>query len=291
MKMVLIALLFVTAGANAAVFGTDDRVEAIAKPNFQMQIKSTAIWISNLYIESNRNSSPLSSQFVPAGESLKLDLPILASGEGAGVCSDQKFAEQPVSPVACTGFLVAPDLLVTAGHCAVLENEIHDVVNPYCTDFKWVFNFALDQFGHLPNLNPVSQGQVVGCKKIIYAVENPIFNSVTRTYSFRRDFALIQLDHKVTDHPLIKISRDGVKLGDKLTLIGYPEGLPAKIVTGQVTENSDPNFYRTNFTVFSGDSGGPVLGSNGQVVGILVRQFPDADYVTDPVKNCNRPNV
>ncbi len=270
--------------ASAAVFGTDDRVEAISRPNLFLQTKSTAMWVSNVYV------TPQSAPAVGVLETISLDFPSLA--ENQNLCADEKFAHQPSSPINCTGFLVASDLLVTAGHCSILEGEIAAEANPYCTDFKWMFNFAADAFGRLPDLSRFPLSDLVGCKKVLYAIHNPIYHKETDSYTYVKDFSLIQLDRKVMDHPIIPIAdKPAPAVGDSISLIGYPSGLPAKIVTGSVTETADPNFFRANMTIFGGNSGSPVFNKKGEVIGILVRQFPESDFVLDPIKNCSRSNV
>ena len=40
----------------------------------------------------------------------------LSHGEAYGLCSDQRFIDQPISAF-CSGTLIAPDAVLTAGHC------------------------------------------------------------------------------------------------------------------------------------------------------------------------------
>src|SRR5690606_25377246 len=51
-------------------------------------------------------------------------------------CSSERFTEQP-NPGMCSGFLIAPDLIATAGHCVTLDN--------FCEEYEWVFDYKVDE--------------------------------------------------------------------------------------------------------------------------------------------------
>src|SRR5665647_843873 len=51
------------------------------------------------------------------------------------MCTSEAFAQQPTAPV-CSGFLVGPDTLVTAGHCYNAMGTPEDT----CKQFVWVFD-------------------------------------------------------------------------------------------------------------------------------------------------------
>ena len=72
------------------------------------------------------------------------------------VCKTEKFSEQPIGSL-CTGFLVADDILVTAGHCIKNQND--------CRSHKFVFDYAyidgVKKFKNIPRSN------IFKCKEII----------------------------------------------------------------------------------------------------------------------------
>lgn len=106
-------LLLFSLSASAAIFGTDDRVQPSGA--FRALARSTALQV------------PLN--FVSEGNGkLDLDFSALSDRSNYNFCSDEPFASEKVSPIACTGFLVAPDLLVTAGHCAVNWTKVENTV-------------------------------------------------------------------------------------------------------------------------------------------------------------------
>jgi hypothetical protein len=56
--------------------------------------------------------------------------------EAYGVCANEPNA-QDLTIGKCTGFLVGPDLLVTAGHCVTSDFSCKE-------DYKWIFEFRDD---------------------------------------------------------------------------------------------------------------------------------------------------
>ena len=50
------------------------------------------------------------------------------------LCKNEKFLNQP-SGANCTGFLIAEDKLLTAGHCVSFDSD--------CEEFYWVFDLKL----------------------------------------------------------------------------------------------------------------------------------------------------
>src|SRR5690606_18271087 len=76
------------------------------------------------------------------------------------VCSDEKFVRQQTG-AKCTGFLIAPDIMVTAGHCISHESE--------CQDFQWAFDYKYNTASMSKNLVFESH-QLVRCTKILNRV-------------------------------------------------------------------------------------------------------------------------
>ncbi|MBC7171155.1 MAG: trypsin-like serine protease, partial [Polyangiaceae bacterium] len=60
--------------------------------------------------------------------------------QGAPLCPDERYATQPSSAF-CSGALVAPDLVLTAGHCVRTQAA--------CDDTALVFGFAMEAPGVL----------------------------------------------------------------------------------------------------------------------------------------------
>jgi hypothetical protein len=73
-----------------------------------------------------------------------------------GICAKERFSQQ-ISAANCSGFLVAPNILVTAGHCIKSNFD--------CTSFKWVFDYKVDHSEQREVTVPKTS--VYSCKKII----------------------------------------------------------------------------------------------------------------------------
>ncbi len=194
--------------------------------------------------------------------------PKLSDPWGANVCSDEKFAEQPVI-ADCSGFLVAEDLLVTAGHCVVYPGiEVKNKVTDQCQEYQWLFDYEINGEDNM-DLQKVNNQKLYNCKKVIHAKLDD-----------DHDFALIQLDRKVTDRNFLKVRKSGkIEKNTPLYVIGHPSGLPKKYAPGaKVLSTSVKEFFSTNLDTFGGNSGSPVFNAKtNEVEGILVRG--KTDYV------------
>ena len=94
------------------------------------------------------------------------------------------------------------------------------------------------------------------------------------------DFALIQLDRKVTDRRVLEIRKKGkISKGEPLVVIGHPTGIPTKIADGANVRSLDGTYFTANLDTYGGNSGSAVFNANtGVVEGILVRGA--TDYVS-----------
>lgn len=182
-------------------------------------------------------------------------------GQRKNLCDGEKFSDQYTLPI-CSGFLVGPDLLVTAGHC--LNKE----------DFKnraWIFGYNRE---YAYNPTPVFSKDIVYYTKEVLLWEK---NALTK-----KDFAVVRLDRKVNGVKTLKIRNTGkIAEGDSLVIIGHPSGLPTKISPGaKVLDASEETVIKTNLDSFGGNSGSAVINlDTGKVEGILVSGAPD--YVAD----------
>ncbi len=185
-----------------------------------------------------------------------------------GFCPTERFINQP-SPSVCSSFLIAPDLVVTAGHCALQKGA--------CENFKWVFDFKVDPLAGNAGFG-IPEGHIFSCKKIISASLNNLAGI---------DYGLIQLDRKVVGRKPLKLRTEGkINLGEKLVVIGNPSGLPLKVTEGgEVRAKGNPFYFEASLDTYQGNSGSVVINAQTlEVEGILVRG--DTDFVFDQKNSC-----
>lgn len=185
-------------------------------------------------------------------------------GMEQGLCEGEKFAEQKTTSD-CSGFLVAPDIVVTAGHCAH-EALTHKIVFDYLSKADGV------------SLERISKDQVYETKKILKSVDQPLQNL---------DFTIIQLDRPVLDREPLKLRSEGnIQVGEAVILIGSPLGIPLKVdLGGKVRSLEGETSFKTTTDSYNGNSGSPVINArSGEVEGILSDGETDLDY--DDVNKC-----
>jgi Trypsin-like peptidase domain len=190
--------------------------------------------------------------------------------EGLNICPEENYSSLPIVS-SCTAFLVAEDLIVTAGHC--IKDKYDCQRQTWLLDYKDAGDFSSSS-GFITFTNE----QSFTCKEL-----------VSHSVGVNLDFALIKLDRPVTGRKPLKLRREGkVDSDENLYMIGHPLGLPKMITSNiKVRDNSLPNFFKTTADAFSGNSGSPVLGAHsGLVEGILIRGEDDFKY--DPIAGCQR---
>ena len=173
--MKFIALLALTLSVSAfakttpvdkVIYGQDDRLDIFeSNDNLMKELSlSTAVQILNRNLV---ETTP--GQYTVKAETLA----------ESGMCKNERFANQPTAGN-CSGFLVAGDKLVTAGHCI---NSDFD-----CQGHYWVFDFANKEKEE--KTFTFNKDQVYRCSKIIE----------------RKKDSMTQADYAVVKLSLIHIS-------------------------------------------------------------------------------------
>jgi len=188
-------------------------------------------------------------------------LPLLHFGTGYSLCPGQKFFDQPVGSF-CTASLVAPDLVLTAGHCAPTPAS--------CPGKNFVFGFEMGANGEWPAKVPASD--VYTCAEIVASSNGDT-----------RDFAVIRLDRPVTGREPLALNRQAPPgPGAAVFVIGTPMGLPLKVADGARVRKVETDSFMTDLDTFGGNSGSPVFnGGTGLIEGILIAGGQDLELIND----------
>ena len=257
----LFSSLFLLSGhtQDKVIYGQDNRKDLyeVKNPTYLEYARATAAQMP---------ASSLSSTLGPEIQILGRTL------QSRNVCAKERFSNQ-ITAARCSGFLVAPDLIMTAGHCVKDQND--------CNGYSWVFDYKMAAANQM--MIKITRNEVYRCSRIIArAMDNATMN----------DFALIKLDRSVVGRKPLVMRQDGeVKAGEPLMVIGYPSNLPAKLADGaKVRDSSNPFYFVADLDSYGGNSGSPVINeATGMVEGILVRG--EQDYIYDYNLGCSLSKV
>lgn len=187
-------------------------------------------------------------------------------GETMNLCSSEPYFDQP-SAASCSGSLVGPDLIATAGHC---------ISNASCSRNAFVFGYNMIGAGLMPQ--GVPSEEVYRCQEI-----------VAHEYTSGQDYALVRVDRVVRGHRVLSLQRAPAQPGDQLYVIGHPAGLPTKVADGAEVRSQHGSYFKANLDTYGGNSGSAVFNAaTHEVVGILVRGAQD--YIRDSEKQCTVSN-
>ncbi len=251
MKLVIIFSILFNSGAYSAekmVYGKDDRqdIGELLDPHIALLADSTAMMVN----KEKLTKAPDHQAFY------QFETRTLRQ---QGICPDESFVDQ-VTLGSCSGFLIAPDRLVTAGHCLKNQKE--------CDQNLWVFGFDSER----SFTNKIEADSVYQCQRII---------SQKVLDKSGLDYAIIQLDRPVSGRSPLRYRKSGrIKKGDSVFIIGNPSGLPTKYsANGVVNYNPKKHFFKATVDSFHGNSGSAVFNSKTlEVEGILVRGYEDYIY-------------
>ncbi len=268
-KFLWMALFFAFSSSLFAVekvvYGTDDRIDTF---NELDPIKLKMAQASVAFVMQDRliyKENSVEIQTTPLSSSLRS-----YAEYSPPVCIDEPYYSQPTAPE-CSGFLVAKDLVVTAGHCVADSFLVKN--------FKIVFNYKMQSESIF--FNEVEKEDVYNIAEVL-----------EMQYDDELDYALVRLDRDVLNVEPLKVRTSGIVEDDAMFyLIGHPSGLPQKITSGAfLIKNSMPFYFSIDSDSYRGNSGSPVINARTHIVeGILVRG--QTDHIYDEKNNCIRSNV
>lgn len=245
-----------------AIYGLgDDRVEVAQSDALHQAVARS---VAGIFERNTLSINPANNEWV---------LPSTPLLKDKGWCESERFSGQPAAAV-CSGFLMAPDRLVTSAHCAKADDSDPYLKGLSCADIAVVFDYTFEH----PNLSE-RKGNVLDGQQLYYCDE-VVGRFIDPSGA---DWSVVQLDRPVTGRePLSAFSGGTLKGSAMLSVIGHPLGLPSKVATGaSVLDQSNTSYIVTDLDTFAGNSGSPVLvrdekTNNLQVFGILSRGHDDS---------------
>lgn len=268
----------------------DDRAET-----FQAAIGSWEYYLAYSSAALIREEN-LVGRLGPGGELVEYELAPSVStlGEYAGLCENERFREQPVAAF-CSATLVAPDLVLTAGHCLIPEQvasaepgEALDAATG-CDSLMIAFDFAYKNPTNAfnGNVGAIPASSVYRCKTIeaLGFVQQPS----------NIDWALVRLDRAVPNRDPMPMLPILPKTNAPILQIGHPSGIPQKLAAGLVTNRYDfpygeifeGNSFIYIADLFGGNSGGGVFDmSTGAVAGVPT-VYSGQNFVFDDANQCS----
>ena len=186
-------------------------------------------------------------------------------GDDLGLCGDVRFSDIQ-APAQCSGVLIGPDLVLTAGHC-VPDTEV-------CSTYGYVLEFQVTDRN--PE-NLVAADQVYSCRELVAGGNQAV------------DAAVLRLDRPVPDRTPIELDATPLGVGDPLFMIGHPSGLPLVHTGNGRVLAARRDAYRTDLDAFGGNSGSPVFNAGGLIAGMLIRGQDDFEEVHGGGMRCTKP--
>ncbi len=244
-------------GSSSLVYGNDDRLDPYEVGDTSIADAVRGFDVALMTSDAFDTSNPEAVTFL--GDPL-----------GTYVCSDERFANQ-ITAASCSGTLIGPDLILTAGHC---------IDRRTCASTHFVFGYEHGAAGQ----QSVTTADIFGCSEIVA-------HASTDTL----DYAVIRTDRVVEGRTpaAVRAASTAIPTSMDLVLAGHPSGLPVKIAAdARVLDNraSTRDYFEATVDAFSGNSGSGVFDASSlELVGILVRG--NTDYVFDARSDCYRVNV
>lgn len=217
-------------------YGTDDRqqIRDANDPRVAQWGRSIAIVV---------NANILTS---PGPGLVAASVPTL--GERQDLCSGERFADEPVLGF-CSSYLVAPDLVATAGHC---------FKSTLCEEMAFVFDFY--EGGASEDVSAIPRSNVFQCAEL-----------VARQYDSTHDYALVRLDRPVTGRTPFALQSASPAVGARVALLGFPSGILGKVDLAGKVVRVEGNRIRTSVDSFPGHSGGVMIDmATGRAFGVHV---------------------
>ncbi len=226
-------------GGKCDIIGDDDRrdeFEGDVNDTLRGFARSTAMVIDNSNLINDGDRTTVVSQRL---------------GDAYFMCPDETFSDQPIAGF-CSAWLVAPDVMVTNGHCITSQAT--------CEGSSFVFDYALTEEGQ--DISTVPSDNVYSCSQVL---------AWDYTLDCEVDFAVVKLDRKVEGREPLDVRGSDEELdSENLVIIGHPYGLPRKYALVGKLVNEGTNAFSTDHDIIGGNSGSSIIDAEtGQVQGLV----------------------
>lgn len=176
------------------------------------------------------------------------------------ICPGSAMGQDPYL-ARCSGFLVAGNQVLTAGHC-FKDQKINKEY--YCRNFGWLF-------GHQNNNQSFRKSDLYSCKKVIVKYDE----------SKNIDYAIVTLNEFVTGAIPLPLDSDGdFSQNTNVAMLSFPLGGRLRSSgLAALKVKSFNNLLESNLDSLPGSSGAPVIDlETGLVIGI--HMAGEAQYMT-----------
>ncbi|MDG0815015.1 trypsin-like serine peptidase [Bdellovibrio svalbardensis] len=217
---------------EAVIYGEDTRKEVSSGDRYYALAAATASLVQDYNLKVDASG--------------KFRFPVRTLKNSFPLCKNEPFLDQPLVGF-CTGVLIAPNRVLTAGHCLPHEGG--------CEHIRFHFGWTAEQAAKSNSLDTL-----YSCTAVIQTE-----NNLRKGF----DYAILQLDRDVAGVAPVKVSTDKISTHDAVLSLSYPLGLPLKADLGKVSNESSFGGFKVEVDTFSGSSGSPLFNKNGELIGIL----------------------
>ncbi len=247
-------------------YNSTSRTYSVTSPILSSIVQSPFIDFTTSCTTSSQCPSPRQCISIPNSTTKRCADP------AAPLCASVPYVAEPAA-AGCSGTLVAPDVVATAGHCVLAVHQIN-----------FIFHWRMD--------GPTSPRTTIPAEDV-YRASSVIASKNDAT----GDWALVRLDRPVPNRrvaPLRLSSSSALGIGTPLGTIGHPKGVPQKYAANGEVRNKNTLGFGHNLDLLPGYSGAGVFNMTttalGQLEGIHT-QGNQADFVYNSSDGCYSTNV
>ena len=129
------------------------------------------------------------------------------------------------------------------------------------------------------NLVVTNYHVIAGASKITVTTKDNLKHEVKMIAGYNEDLDLALLQTSGKEYPYLNMGNGKVAVGEDVYALGSPLGLTGTMTSGMVSTSSrvldDVDYVQSTAPISSGNSGGPLVNSKGEVIGINTMYYVD----------------